>query len=86
MQAIDAQRTVRITFSCAPDDIIYINGVIDSYGNLGLMRTLDRNGCLCALYSTEGVYKTVLRILRALQDEGVKIEIINTEQTESVEI
>ncbi len=83
---MNVQRTVRIRFSCAPEDIVYINGVIDSYGNLGLMRTLDKKGYNCAVYSTEGVYKTVLLILEALREEGAGIGDIETETTESVEI
>lgn len=79
------QKTVRINFTCPGDDIIYVNSVIDSYGNLGLLRTVDKKKCNCAVFSTEGTYKTVLEVLKALIEEGLPITEITTEVTEEVD-
>lgn len=72
-------------FTCKPSDIIYVNGVFDSYGGLGLVRTLDAKKYNCAVYSTSTVYKTALEVLYALRDEGAGIEEISVEETECVD-
>lgn len=83
---MDAHRTVRISFECVPGDIVYVNSVLDSYGNLGLMRTLDKSGYNCAVFTTEHIYKIVLEVINALKDEGVGIWSVKTDITESVDI
>lgn len=77
--------TVRITFSCHPNDIIYVNSIIDSYGNLGLLRTVDKKKCNCAVFSTQKMSEVVLSILEALKLEGVAITEINIDETEEVD-
>ena len=81
-----AHQTVRISFECVPHDIIYVNGVLDSYGNLGLMRTVDKSGYNCAVFTTEDLYETVITILRELIKEGAGISAIKTDITENVDI
>lgn len=75
----------KIKFTCKPHDIIYVNGVFDSYGGLGLVRTLDVKQYNCAIFSTSTVYKTALEVLYALRDEGAGIEGIVVEETEDVD-
>ena len=76
--------TVQISFSCNPNDIVYINSVIDSYGGLGLIRTVNSKYCRCILYSTDTVYKTGLEVLNALIDEGVSVTDIKVIACEDV--
>ncbi len=78
-------KTVRIMFTCDHKDIIYINSVIDSYGGLGLMRTLDIDKYNCAYYSTKGMYKDAIKVFEALIEEGVSIRDIKTEETEDID-
>lgn len=77
--------TVRIRFSCSPADIIIVNAVIDSYGGLGLIRTLDKKECNCAIFTTDTVYKTTLEVLHSLQQEGLSIRDICIDETENVD-
>lgn len=77
--------TRKILFTCKPEDIVYVNGVFDSYGGLGLVRTLNTKNFNCAIYSTGTIYKTALDVLYALKDEGVGITEISVVATESVD-
>lgn len=77
--------TVRIRFSCSPSDIIIVNSIIDSYGGLGLIRTLDKKECNCAIFTTDTVYKTTLEVLQSLQSEGLSIKDIYIDESENVD-
>ena len=76
----------RIRFTCKPENIVYVNAVLDSYGGLGPIRTLDVKNFNCAVYSTASLYKTTLNVLEALRDEGVQISDIFIEETEKVDL
>lgn len=75
----------RIKFTCVPEDIVYVNGVFDSYGGLGLVRTLDVKEYNCAVYSTDTVLQTALDVFGALVKEGVGIKDIRVEETEEID-
>ncbi len=77
--------TVRIRFSCSKEDIIIVNSIIDSYGGLGLIRTLDKEKCNCAVFTTNSMYETTLKVMEALQQEGLSIHDIIVDETESVD-
>ena len=49
------------------------------------MRTISKGSYNCAVFSTQGVYKTVLEVLEALKKEGAGIIDIKTEITECVD-
>lgn len=77
--------TARIRFSCAPEDIILVNSIFDSYGGLGLIRTIDKKECNCAIFSTNGVYKTALDVLNSLACEGLSVKNITVDFSENVD-
>lgn len=77
--------TVRIRFSCNKQDIIIVNSILDSYGGLGLIRTIDKEKCNCAVFSTNSVYKTTLQVMHALQNEGLSITDIIVDISENVD-
>lgn len=81
----DKPHTVRIRFSCSKEDIIIVNSILDSYGGLGLIRTLDKKKCNCAVFTTNSLYKTTLSVMNALQQEGLSIYDIIVDETEYVD-
>lgn len=84
-KVVEKPYTIRIRFSCSPSDIIIVNAVIDSYGGLGLIRTLDKKQCNCAIFSTNTVYETALEVLKSLQSEGLDIRDIVVDKSEEVD-
>lgn len=77
--------TVRIRFSCNKEDIIIVNSILDSYGGLGLIRTIDKEACNCAVFTTNSMYKTTLEVMQALQQEGLSITDIIVDKSENVD-
>ncbi len=77
--------TIRICFSCNKEDIIIVNSILDSYGGLGLIRTIDKEKCNCAVFTTNSVYKTTLEVMQALQQEGLSITDIIVDKSENVD-
>lgn len=77
--------TVRIKFTTDKKNIIYINSIMDSYEGLGIVRTIDKKEGKVVVYSTNGLYKYAMEVLDALKSEGVKIENLTIEESESVD-
>ena len=77
--------TVRIRFSCSKEDIVIVNSIIDSYGGLGLIRTLDKEKCNCAVFTTNSMYETTLQVMKSLQQEGLSLHDIMVEDSETVD-
>ncbi len=77
--------TIRICFSCSKEDIVIVNSILDSYGGLGLIRTINKDKCSCAVFSTNYVYKTALDVLYALQKDGLSICDIKIDKSENVD-
>lgn len=77
--------TVRIQFSCAPEHIVLVNAILDSYGGLGLIRTLNKKECKCAVFTTNTIYETTLSVLEALKNEGLSIYNIQVDRSECVD-
>ena len=69
--------TIRILFSCSKEDIIIVNSILDSYGGLGLIRTINKDICKCAVFTTNTVYETTLQVLKSLQSEGLSITAVS---------
>lgn len=77
--------TIRIRFSCNKEDIIIVNSILDSYGGLGLIRTIDKEACNCAVFTTNAMYKTTLEVMYALQQEGLSITDITVDKSENID-
>lgn len=77
--------TIRIRFSCNKEDIIIVNSILDSYGGLGLIRTIDKDNFNCAVFTTNSMYKTTLEVMQALQREGLSITDIIVDKSENVD-
>ena len=77
--------TIRICFSCNKEDIIIVNSILDSYGGSGLIRTIDKEKCNCAVFTTNSVYNTTLEVMQALQQEGLSITDIIVDKSENVD-
>lgn len=77
--------TIRIRFSCNKKDIIIVNSILDSYGGLGLIRTIDKEKCNCAVFTTNTIYKTTLEVMNELQKEGLSITDIIVDKSENVD-
>ena len=77
--------TIRIQFSCAPEHIVLVNAILDSYGGLGLIRTLNKKECKCAVFTTNSIYKTTLSVLESLKAEGLSIYNIAVDKSECVD-
>lgn len=77
--------TMRIRFSCDKEDIIIVNSILDSYGGLGLIRTIDKEKCNCAVFTTSSMCKTTLEVMHSLQQEGLSITDIVVDKSENVD-
>lgn len=77
--------TVKIKFKINIKDIVYINSIIDSYEGVGIVRTIDPNMGLVAVYTNEFMKKYMYDILDALKAEGFSIDNIEEEKTECVD-
>ena len=71
--------TIRIRFSCNKEDIIIVNSILD------LIRTIDKEKCNCAVFTTNSMYKTTLEVMQALQQEGLSITDIIVDKSENVD-
>ena len=77
--------TVRLFLKANPKEIIYINGVLDSYeGSMGLMRTEDEQSGLLTVYTDESCEEALRALLDALRQEGVALEINASDRLDEV--
>jgi len=77
--------TIRIKLCIDRSDIVYLNSIIDSYDGVGIVRTVDKEKGGVIIYSSNSMYRWVIGILDALKNEGVKLNILELEKSESVD-
>ncbi|MDR2884446.1 MAG: DUF4911 domain-containing protein [Deferribacteraceae bacterium] len=75
----------RVHLKVAPPDIIYLNGILDSYEGLGIMRTVDEKHGKAVVYTTIELESTVLSLLNALSGEGVRVSVENVDYEDIVD-
>ena len=68
-------RACRIHITVKPSEIIYLNGLIDSYENIGIMRTEDEIKGKATVYTTAGCENILAGLLESLQNEGLRLKI-----------
>lgn len=78
--------TIKVKFKINIKNVIYINAIIDSYEGIGIVRTIDPNKGLVAVYTNAYMKKYLYDILNDLKVEGIDIYDIQEEITESVDI
>jgi hypothetical protein len=72
---IDYSDAYRIVVKVRREDIVYLNGIFESYDNLAVMRTIDRWESLVELLASPYFVSEVKRILEELKKE-IQLEII----------
>lgn len=77
--------TVRVKCTIQKQDVLILNSIIDSHESIGLVRTVDAKNGSMVIYATDGTYKTVLRVLEELKKDGMDIQNISWEVSESVD-
>lgn len=77
--------SVQVRFYSDKENVLYINSILDGYGGIGILRTLDRKLGLITIYSTDGMVKYVLSFLEALKSEGIPVRDMQVIETEIIE-
>lgn len=77
--------SVQVRFHSDKENVLYINSILDGYGGIGILRTLDRKLGLITIYSTDGMVKYVLSFLEALELEGIPVRDMQVIETEIIE-
>ncbi|MDR0453435.1 MAG: DUF4911 domain-containing protein [Deferribacteraceae bacterium] len=65
----------RVHISVKPSEIIYLNGLIDSYENIGIMRTKDESAGKVTIYSAAGYEDILAGLLKSLIEEGLYMTV-----------
>ena len=73
---IDYTDVYRIVIKVRREDIVYLNGIFESYDNLAIIRTIDRWESLVEILASPYFVSDVKRILEELKKE-IKLEIVN---------
>lgn len=63
----------RVYIEIPPEAVNYINRIIEGYGYLGILTTLDPKRATCQINSTADTRDTVIDVLTHLTDVDVKI-------------
>jgi len=77
--------TVKIKCNILKKDVIRLNSIMDSYEGIGIVRTVDAAKGDVVIYATSDTYKTVLRVLDELKNDGMHVENIITQESENVD-
>ncbi len=72
---IDYSDVYRIVIKVKREDIVYLNGIFESYDNLAVIRTIDRWESLVEILASPYFVSDVKRILEELKKE-IELEII----------
>lgn len=72
---IDYGDAYRIVVKARREDIVYLNGIFESYDNLAVMRTIDRWESLIEVLASPYFVSEVKKILEELKKE-IPLEII----------
>jgi len=75
IDVIDYSDDYRIVIKVKREDIVYLNGIFESYDNLAVIRTIDRWESLVEILASPYFVSDVKRILEELKKE-VELEII----------
>jgi len=78
-------KCVKIKFITDINDVLYINSVIDSYEGVGIVRTIDSANGKVVIFTSSGMCKYALNVLKSLKDEGLNIKNIIVEENEEVD-
>lgn len=77
--------TVKVKCHIEKHNLLFVNSLVDSYEGLGIIRTLDSIKGNVVIYSTNTVYKQLLKVLDELNKSGIEITDIRTEVSEDVD-
>ena len=66
---------VPIYLEICPQDIAYIKFILESYEEVGIIRTVERKKAVIVLLAVEDFVETALAIIKSLQQEITLIEI-----------
>ncbi len=72
---IDYTDVYRIVIKVRREDIVYLNGIFESYDNLAIIRTIDRWESIVEILASPYFVSDVKRILEELKKE-IQLEII----------
>ncbi|MBI3584930.1 MAG: DUF4911 domain-containing protein [Nitrospinae bacterium] len=72
---IDYSDVYRIIIKVRREDIVYLNGIFESYDNLAIIRTIDRWESLVEILASPYFVSDVKKILEELKKE-IQLEII----------
>jgi len=78
-------KCVKIKFITDINDVLYINSIIDSYEGVGIVRTIDSANGKVVIFTSSGMCKYALNVLKSLKDEGLDIRDIIVEENEEVD-
>jgi hypothetical protein len=66
---------ILIYLETCPQDIAYIKFVLESYEEVGIIRTIDRKKAVIVLLAVEDFVETARAIVKSLQQEITLVEI-----------
>jgi Domain of unknown function (DUF4911) len=66
---------IPIYLEIAPQDIAYIKFILESYEEVGIIRTVERKKAVIVLLAVEDFIETARAIVKSLQQEITLIEI-----------
>ncbi|TYB33507.1 MAG: DUF4911 domain-containing protein [Flexistipes sinusarabici] len=78
-------KCIKIKFITDINDVLYINSIIDSYEGVGIVRTIDSAKGKVVIFTSSGMCKYALNVLKSLKDEGLNIKNIIVEENEEVD-
>lgn len=77
------ERMLKIAVRVPPEEIFYVSWTIDSYDGIGVVRTDDPKEGTLAVFTTRGFKEDVLNLLRALEAEGINVELLGEEEVDA---
>jgi hypothetical protein len=66
---------IAIYLEISPQDIAYIKFILESYEEVGIIRTIDRKKAVIVLLAVEDFVETARAIVKSLQQEITLIEV-----------
>jgi hypothetical protein len=66
---------IAIYLEICPQDIAYIKFILESYEEVGIIRTIDRKKAIIVLLALEDFVETARAIVKSLQQEITLIEV-----------
>lgn len=75
----------KIHFNMDASSIIYTNQIFESYEDIGILRTIDKQTTHMCVYTNTWMVERCLDLLNSLKGEGVDIFNVRVEISPSVE-